>query len=135
MEVRMSCRVHVAILAVAAALFGAVALPSASTSFASNRQATQRTGITITGTVVDASLAPLPGAVVTLEQNGREIARATTDAKGAFRIAGSAIAAGEYQVKATLAGYPVTSRSLRVPAGATTITLPIVLAKPADALK
>src|SRR6185503_11701280 len=69
---------------------------------------------------------------VTLEQNGRQVAKAVTDAKGAFRFTG--IAAGAYEVRTVLAGYPVTSRTLRVPAGASTVTLPVVLAKPSEAL-
>src|SRR6185436_5413960 len=88
---------------------------------------------TIVGTVVNASLTPLAGAIVTLEQGTRVVAKATTDAKGAFRFSG--INAGEYTVQTALAGFPTSTRTLKVPAGAASLTLPIVLSKPGDALQ
>jgi len=88
---------------------------------------------TIVGTVVNASLTPLAGAIVTLEQGTRVVAKATTDAKGAFRFTG--IGAGDYTVQTALAGFPTSTRTLKVPAGAASLTLPIVLSKPGDALQ
>ena len=89
--------------------------------------------VTIVGSVVNAALTPLAGATVTLEQNGRAVAKATTDAKGAFRLTG--IAPGDYQVRTELAGFPATTRSLRVPAGPKSMTLPIVLSRREDAIQ
>ncbi len=89
--------------------------------------------VTIAGTVVDASLTPLAGAIVTLEQGSRVVAKATTDAKGAFRFTG--IRAGEYKVTTSLTGFPVSTRTLKVPSGAGSLTLPIVLSKPGDTLQ
>ena len=98
---------------------------------------------TIVGTVVDVSLTPLVGAIVTLEQGARTggaqgsspivVAKATTDVKGAFRFTG--ISAGEYTVQTALSGFPTATRLLKVPAGASSLTLPIVLSKPGDVLK
>jgi Ca-activated chloride channel family protein len=88
---------------------------------------------TIVGTVVNASLTPLVGAIVTLEQGTRVVAKATTDAKGAFRFTG--ISAGEYTVQTAHSGFPTTTRTLRVSAGSTSLTLPIVLSKPGEALQ
>ena len=64
---------------------------------------------TIVGTVVNASLTPLAGAIVTLEQGTRVVAKATTDAKGAFRFSG--IGAGEYTVRTQHAGFPTSTRT------------------------
>ena len=101
--------------------------PSQATSTAPQSRAT------IVGTVVNASLTPLVGAIVTLEQGTRVVAKATTDAKGAFRF--SAIGAGEYTVRTQHAGFPTSTRTLKVPAGAASLTLPIVLSKPEDVLQ
>ena len=96
-------------------------------------QSQSQSRVTITGTVVDASLTPLAGAIVTLEQSTRVVAKTTTDAKGTFRFTG--ISAGEYTVQTALAGFPTATRTLRVPAGAGSLTLPIVLSKPGDELQ
>jgi Ca-activated chloride channel family protein len=110
-------------------------IPSMSADAVSRQAASTATQsrTTIVGTVVNASLTPLVGAVVTLEQGTRVVAKATTDAKGAFRFTG--INAGEYTVHTTHAGFPTATRTLKVPAGAASLTLPIVLSKPGDALQ
>src|SRR5512145_794081 len=64
--------------------------------------APQFSGVTIEGTVVDASRAALPGVTVTLEQSNKVISTATTDSGGKFRFAGIPI--GTYEVRAALAG-------------------------------
>ena len=90
------------------------------------------TAVTITGSVVDATLSPLSGVVVTLEQGGRTVARTTTGADGTFRLAG--VAPGEYRVRAALAGFPTLVRDVRVPTSPAEVNLPLVLARPADAM-
>ena len=94
--------------------------------------AAQPAGVTITGSVVDAALAPIAGVVVTLERDGRVQNTTTTDASGAFRFAG--VAPGNYRVRAEHTGFPAFARDVRVPTGVTAIQLPIVLTRPADDL-
>ncbi len=129
----MSGRARIALLGFIVCTHCLVALPSANGPGPMARAASQARGtVSVHGTVVNASLAPLGGAVVVLEQNGRGIAKVVTDAKGGFRFTG--IVPGDYQVRTVLTGYTVTSRTLRVPVGATSITLPIVLSKPGEAV-
>jgi Ca-activated chloride channel family protein len=88
-------------------------------------------GATVVGSVVDARLSPLAKAIVTLESGGREVASASTDADGKFVLNG--VAAGDYQVRVQLAGWPTFTRDLHVAADAKSLTLPIVLGAPLDA--
>jgi hypothetical protein len=46
----------------------------------------QSTGVLITWTVVDGSLSPLAGVVITLSSQGATVARTTSDAAGRFRF-------------------------------------------------
>ena len=86
--------------------------------------------VTIIGSVVDASLAPLGGVAVALERDGRVVAKTVSASDGAFRFAN--IAPGAYRVKADLSGFPSFTRELRVPSNVATIQLPIVLSRPGD---
>ena len=129
----MSRPVRIVFIGLLACLLGGVSSMSAvgvSPQAASNAPQSRTT---ISGTVVNASLTPLAGAIVTLEQGTRVVAKATTDAKGAFRFTG--ISAGEYTVQTALAGFPTSTRTLKVPAGKASLTLPIVLSKPGEALQ
>jgi Ca-activated chloride channel family protein len=85
---------------------------------------------TVTGSVVDASLRPLAGVTVVLERAGQVIAKTVTGGDGKFRFAD--LAPGDYQVRAERTGLPAFTRALRVPAGATSLQLPIVLARPEE---
>jgi Ca-activated chloride channel family protein len=82
-------------------------------------------GATISGSVVDSTLAPVAQAVVTLEKDGRVVATTTADASGKFTLTG--IDPGDYLVRAQHAGFPATTRALHVPAGSSALTLPIVM--------
>ena len=86
-----------------------------------------QTRVTVSGSVVDAALKPIAGAKITVDQAGKEVASTTSDAKGLFRLA---IAPGDYNVRAEHVGFPVLTRQLRVPAGATTVPLPLVMSTP-----
>ena len=85
---------------------------------------------TMLGSVVDASLAPLPGVIVTLERDGKVVTKTTSGADGTFRF--SNVAAGSYRVRAERAGFTTVDREVRIPAGVATVKLPIVLARPGD---
>lgn len=85
---------------------------------------------TVTGSVVDGSLNPLAGVTVIVERAGQVVVKAVTGADGKFRFAD--LAPGDYQVRAERAGLPAFTRALRVPAGATSLQLPIVLARPEE---
>jgi Ca-activated chloride channel family protein len=98
--------------------------------FAAAPMVARNADVTIVGSVVDASLNPLAGVAVTLERNGRAEARTTTDTRGEFRFA--SVAPGSLRIRAERAGYPVLLRDVTVPAGASTVRLPIVLVRPAD---
>ena len=102
------------------------AAPSPATAGAAAQAATT----TLIGSVVDASLTPLSGVVVTLEREGRAVAKATTAADGTFRFPG--LAAGTYRIRAERAGLPPVDREVRVTAGVETVRMPIVLAKLED---
>ena len=92
--------------------------------------AQQSTRVAITGSVVDANLTPLADATLTLEQGTTVRARALSDAQGLFRFA--AVEPGQYQLRATRAGFPAYARAVRVPAGYATLRLPVVLVRPED---
>jgi Ca-activated chloride channel family protein len=85
---------------------------------------------TVTGSVVDGSLNPLVGVTVIIQRAGQEVAKAVTGADGRFRFAD--LTAGDYQVRAERAGLPAFTRAFRVPAGATSLQLPIVLVRPEE---
>lgn len=88
----------------------------------------QSAGITITGTVVDGSLAPLAGAVVTLNRQSTAVQRTTSDAGGRYRFEN--VAPGDYDVKATHAKAPALTRPVHIGASAKTVNLPLVMAAP-----
>jgi Ca-activated chloride channel family protein len=98
----------------------------------SSPAALQRSGVAIVGSVVDATLAPIAGVSITLEQGGRVQATTTTDAAGTFRF--TAVAPGNYRVRAEHSGFPAFARDVRVPSGVTTVQLPIVLTRAGDDL-
>jgi len=85
---------------------------------------------TIIGSVVDGSLNPLAGVTVIIERAGQQVAKAVTGADGKFRFAD--LTAGDYQVRAERTGLPAFTRAFHVPAGATSLQLPIVLARPEE---
>ena len=102
-----------------------------SSAFRDQTPAPATTGtVTIIGSVVDASLAPVGGVTVTLERDGRAVATTVSASDGAFRFAN--IAPGAYRVKAEVSGFPSFTRDLRVPSNVATIQLPIVLVRPED---
>ena len=87
-------------------------------------------GATIRGSVVDTALNPLSGVVITLDRAGKTETKTTSASDGTFRLAG--VVAGAYRVRAELAGFTAFSRDLTVKAGATSLQLPIVLARPGE---
>jgi len=91
----------------------------------------QSAGVLITGTVVDGSLSPLSGAVITLNRQNATIARTTSDLAGRFRF--ERVAPGQYEVKATHPAAPALVRAIRIGASATTVQLPLVMAAPVKA--
>ncbi|HUR21320.1 MAG TPA: von Willebrand factor type A domain-containing protein [Vicinamibacterales bacterium] len=109
-------------LMVAAPRSAAVDLPA---------QPGQSAGVLINGTVVDGSLSPLAGVVITLNRQGATIARTTSDSAGRFRFEG--VAPGDYEVKATHTTAPALVRTIRIGANSTTVQLPLVLASPVKA--
>ena len=72
----------------------------------------QSGGVQITGTVVDGSLAPLAGVVITLNRQGATIARTMSDVAGRFRF--ERVVPGDYEVKATHASAPPLVRTVRM---------------------
>ena len=92
----------------------------------------QTPGATLNGSVVDASLNPLAGVVVTLERDGRVVAKATSGTDGLFSFAN--VAPGQYRVRADRTGFPTLVRDVRVPANSSTVQLPLVLARAQDAM-
>ena len=91
----------------------------------------QSGGVQITGTVVDGSLAPLAGVVITLNRQGATIARTMSDVAGRFRF--ERVVPGDYEVKATHASAPTLVRTVRIGANSTTVQLPLVMALPVKA--
>jgi Ca-activated chloride channel family protein len=85
---------------------------------------------TIHGSVVNAQLAPIAGAAIALDRNGREVANAVSDSNGKFTFTG--IAAGSYTIRATHAGFPAFTRSLNVSGASADMQLPIVMTRPED---
>jgi Ca-activated chloride channel family protein len=91
---------------------------------------TAQSGAVIIGSVVDTALKPIAGVAITIERNARVEARTTSGADGRFRFAG--VAAGDYRVRAELTGFSAFSKDLRVPAGAASLQLPIVMIRPGE---
>jgi hypothetical protein len=92
----------------------ALVLASFSPAFA------QGTNGLIEGTVVDQQGLALPGVAVTASHTNTGFARtATTDASGAFRIAGLPV--GVYEVKAALTGFAAQSRKVSVNVESTSV--------------
>jgi Ca-activated chloride channel family protein len=90
------------------------ALLAVAASGQSGAPATQQSSAVVEGTVVDAANSVVPGALVTLEQNNKVVASATTDAKGQFRFEN--VQPGRYTAKAVLAGFKTYVTSLTVQA-------------------
>jgi Ca-activated chloride channel family protein len=114
-----------ALLLFVLALFPAA--PSGLAARQSGAASPQRSGVTIAGSVVDASLAPIAGATITLERDARVVAKTTTDTAGRYRFAD--IAPGDYKARADSAGFTPAVRDVHVPAGATTMQLPFALVR------
>jgi Ca-activated chloride channel homolog len=89
--------------------------------------------VTVIGSVVDGMLTPLANATLTLEQGSRVIARTTSDAQGKFRF--TAVPPGQYRMRATLSGFPLFLRELRISGESETVQVPIVLVSAEDARK
>jgi Ca-activated chloride channel family protein len=83
-------------------------------------------GATITGSVVDGDLNPVVGAQLVLEQGSRVVARATSTADGRYVFPG--VAVGEYVVRITGRSGVTLTKVVRVGAGTTRLTVPLVLA-------
>ena len=83
------------------------------------------TNAVIAGTIVDRSGGTIPGAVVALEQQGKTLLTTTTDSAGKFRF--ERVAAGEYQVRASLSGFKTAVLKATVAAGATIVDLRVLL--------
>lgn len=87
----------------------------------------QSAGTTIEGSVVDPSLAVLPGVTVTLERDGKIVATAISGASGTFTF--SAVQPGTYKVRAALSGFTTLERELVVTAELKLLHLPLVVMK------
>jgi Ca-activated chloride channel family protein len=90
-----------------------------------------RAGVTIAGSIVDASLSPVAGARIALAQAARVVATTESDASGAFSFVN--VAADDYQVRASRTGFETTTRALHVVASMTRLSLPLVLLRPGEA--
>jgi Ca-activated chloride channel family protein len=90
-----------------------------------------RSGVTIAGSIVDAALSPVAGARISLERAGRALATTDSSANGAFTFAN--VAAGDYRVRASRAGFDTTTRALHLVVGMTRTSLPLVLLRPGEA--
>ncbi len=127
MKLRMIASLVAGALFTAAALFASPQArrqePVASISQASTA---------IIGSVVDATLTPIGGVRVMLERDGQPARSETTTAAGTFRF--ERVVAGTYRLHASHTGYADLVRDVRVPAGAASIRLPIVLEQPSERL-
>ncbi|HUL75134.1 MAG TPA: von Willebrand factor type A domain-containing protein [Vicinamibacterales bacterium] len=86
----------------------------------------QSAGVAIDGSVVDPSLAALPGVTVKLLQHDQAVVAVTvTDAAGKFHFNG--IQPGSYLVRAELPGFKVVVRILTITAERKVIQLPLVM--------
>jgi Ca-activated chloride channel family protein len=91
---------------------------------------TSSSSVTIIGSVVDASLTPVPSASVALERGVGTVASTVTGTEGAFRFAG--VVPGAYRVRVQKSGFTALVKEVRVPTGAETLRLPLVLVSPGD---
>lgn len=82
-------------------------------------------GTTITGSVVDGELNPVAGALVTLEQQTRIVARTTSATEGKYTFPD--VAAGSYIVRASQPKGASITKAVRVTAATTRLTVPLVL--------
>ena len=69
-------------------------------------------GVLLQGTIVDPAGSPIPGATVELLAGGKSVARTVSAADGGFRFAD--VAAGTYEVNASLAGFRQTRAAVTV---------------------
>lgn len=98
------------------ALAAAVALPAASVLVApTSATAQDYTSGVLTGTVVDASGAPVAGASVSVTSSQGTVRTATSGANGQFRM--PALPIGAYQVDISQAGYATQSQQVSVAPG------------------
>lgn len=98
------------------ALAAAVALPVASVLVApTSASAQDYTSGVLTGTVVDASGAPVAGASVSVTSSQGTVRTATSGANGQFRM--PALPIGAYQVDISQAGYATQSQQVSVAPG------------------
>src|SRR5262245_2781907 len=108
-----------------AAIFWSLLIATSATQSAT---AIQSGSTMILGSVVDAALAPLSGVAVTLERDGKLVAKTTSAADGTFKFAN--VAPGAYRVRAERAGFTTVDRDVRIAGENPTVKLPIVLARP-----
>ena len=117
-----------ALLTAALLCFG---ITTSSTTIGSTPQSPPEAGgATISGTVVDGELRPIGGVPITLERGGKVVAKTASGDDGRYRFTN--VAPGEYRLRAVQRSLPPFSRELRVAAGTTALTLPIVLAPALD---
>jgi Ca-activated chloride channel family protein len=114
-----------------AALLVVAAIDGRETAARASATAAPDAGVTIAGSIVDAALAPVARARISLERAGRAVATTDSDANGTFTFAN--IAAGDYHVRAGRAGFDPTTRALHVVVGVTRLSLPLVLLRPGEA--
>jgi len=73
--------------------------------------------VTLTGTVRDSAGRLIPGARITvLDSEGTEVAGFTTDAGGAFRIAGFPLRPGDYEIKVSKDGFNLGGKRFQISA-------------------
>ena len=79
-------------------------------------------GVTIAGSVVDGALTPIAGVAVTLERDGKVVSKTTSIGDGSFRF--TAIAPGDYRVRAEHAGFTTLTKDVRIVSGMEMVRLP-----------
>jgi Ca-activated chloride channel family protein len=90
---------------------------------------TQATG-SASGTVVDPAGSPIPGVTLELRQGTKVLQRTTSDPKGAWTFA--KIPDGEYEIRATLAGFATSVLSLRIAATDVIVRIPMKIGQLAE---
>ena len=112
-------------------LFVSLALATVPAAFVqSSPSPSQRGGVTVVGSVVDADLHPLADVLVTLERDGNAPLSTRSDVAGTFTFKG--VAAGTYRVRAQRTGLVTLSRDLKIAAGSESVRLPLVLLSVSD---
>lgn len=129
MRLRM---IVVSLAAAAAAIVTSAAIVAAPRTRAQTPGARVQAQASVIGSVVDAMLTPVAGARVTLERAGRSVNSTMTDAAGLFRF--ERVAPGSYRVRTSHQGFTENVRELTVPAGSSSVRLPLVLVRPSDRL-